>query len=92
MQINVMTSRNTIRPDAETAEHRLYAITFKFQTTAIATDLTATTVTGDGMFESYFGFVVNAAGTFIPQFAKNTDATGTATVYANSHMLCKDLP
>lgn len=57
------------------------------QTTAIATDFTAATVTGDAMMECHGGFTVNAAGTFVPRVAKNTNTTGTITTYKNSTLV-----
>ena len=68
------------------------ALLLSTQTTALATDFNAATATGDSMFEAYFGFVVNVAGTVIPRFAQSVHTTGTATIYANSFMTCEDLP
>lgn len=68
------------------------ALLLSTQTTAIATDFAVATVTGDSMIEIHGGMVVNAAGTFIPRFSQNTHATGTATVYLNSHLLIEDIP
>ena len=60
------------------------------QTTALATDFAAATVTGDSMFEVHFSFVVNGAGTFIPRFSQNTHAVGTATAYLGSYIQVSD--
>ena len=60
------------------------------QTTALATDFAAATVTGDSMFEVHFSFVVNGAGTFIPRFAQNSHAVGTATAYLGSYIQVSD--
>ena len=68
------------------------ALLLSTQTTALATDFTAATITGDAMVEVYFSLVCNAAGTFIPRFAQNAHTTGTATVYLNSHMKIDDMP
>jgi hypothetical protein len=68
------------------------ALLLSTQTSAIATDFAAATVTGDAMVEIHGGFVCNAAGTFIPRFAQNAHTAGTATVYANSFLLVDDLP
>lgn len=62
------------------------------QVTALATDTQAATFTGDGIIKVSGGFVVNAAGTFIPRFAQVAHTTGTATVYANSWMWLEDMP
>ena len=63
--------------------------------TAIATDLTITAMSGTGVnvIEVTFAFVCNAAGTFIPRIAKNADAAGaTLTIAANSFMELQDAP
>lgn len=52
---------------------------------AIATALTATTVaTTDSAYMIAFAGVVNAAGTLIPRFAKNSGNTGNANLAINS--------
>ncbi len=56
------------------------------QTTAIATDFTAATVTGAALFVARFSMTVNAAGTFIPRFAQNSHSVGTATLYRGGYM------
>lgn len=59
--------------------------------TAIATDLTATTATtADIAYNIPFTIEVNAGGTFIPRFAQVSHATGTATIRKNSYMSLKD--
>jgi hypothetical protein len=68
------------------------ALLLSTQTTAIATDYSVATMTGDAMIECYFSLTVNAAGTFIPRLAQNAHTTGTATVYAGSHMVLMDTP
>lgn len=60
------------------------------QTSALATDVTAGTITGDSIVESRGAFTVNAAGTFIPRAAMNADTTGTLTVYAGSYLWIED--
>ena len=61
--------------------------------TAIATDFTGATLTGEAYVEIDFAGVANAAGTFIPRFAKASDAAGaTFTAYINSFMLVEDVP
>jgi hypothetical protein len=61
--------------------------------TAIATDYTVATVTGAAWVEIEFSGVANAAGTFIPRFAKNSDAAGAAlTLRVNSFMSVEDCP
>lgn len=62
---------------------------------ALATDINATALNGTDVncIVITFGFVVNAAGTFIPRVAKNADAGGaTLTVAANSFMELQDAP
>lgn len=62
---------------------------------AIATDITATALNGTAVncIVIEFGFVCNAAGTFIPRQAKNSDAAGaTLTIAANSFMEIQDAP
>ncbi len=68
------------------------ALLLSTQTSAIATDFAAATVTGDAMLEIHFSFTCNGAGTFIPRFAQNSHAAGTATVYRESHMVIFDSP
>jgi hypothetical protein len=61
--------------------------------TAIATDITVATVTGAAWVEIEFAGVANAAGTFIPRFAKNSDAAGAAlTCRIDSNMTVQDCP
>lgn len=63
------------------------------RTTALATDITDTTSTGSCLVVFKFYFTCNAAGTFIPRFAKEADAAGaTATVTAGSYMWMEDTP
>lgn len=63
------------------------------RTSALATDITDTTTTGDSMAVVKFAFVVNAGGTFIPRVAKEADAAGaTLTVKVNTHMWIEDCP
>jgi hypothetical protein len=62
------------------------------QTTALATDVTDATTTGAAMavFEGFF--TVNAAGTFIPRFAKEADAAGAnLTLRRGSHLILEDV-
>lgn len=54
------------------------------QTTALATDLAAATVTGRACIEIHGYITVNAAGTFIPRAAQNSHTAGTLTVYTGS--------
>ncbi len=64
------------------------------QSTAIATDLTATAMNGTGQhcIVIEFAGVANAAGTFIPRMAQNAHSTGTASVHVDSFMLMDDVP
>lgn len=58
--------------------------------TAIATDLNYTTLTGETVLAFKVAMLVNAGGTFIMRFAENTTATGTATVRTLSFSLIED--
>jgi hypothetical protein len=64
--------------------------------TTIATSLSGamnfTAVTGETVFILKVSFVVNAAGTFIPRFAEDSTAIGTATVEIGSSMSLEDTP
>jgi len=68
------------------------ALLLSTQTTALATDFAAATVTGDSMVEIHGALVCNAGGTFIPRQAMNTAVSGTLTTYLNSHLLVEDMP
>jgi hypothetical protein len=62
--------------------------------TAIATDLTVTTLAGTGTYylEITFAGVANAAGTVIPRFAENSTGGGLASVIVDSFMMVEDMP
>ena len=68
------------------------ALQLSAQTTALATDFSAATVTGASVFTADFTITVNAAGTFIPRFAQVAHTTGTATAFRGSYMLLQDCP
>lgn len=68
------------------------ALLLSSQTTALATDFVAATVTGSAVFECHFGFTPSGNGTFIPRFAENATTTGTATATRNSYMILDDTP
>lgn len=68
------------------------ALLLSAQTSALATDFTVVTITGDSIAEIHFAFVCNAAGTFIPRAAPVARVTGQTTVYANSYMWLEDTP
>jgi hypothetical protein len=56
--------------------------------TAIATDLVWTTITGETWITVRIGMTVNAGGTFIPRFCQGTaHTTGTATVSRGSYLV-----
>lgn len=60
---------------------------------AIATDLVWTTITGETWLTINISFVVNAAGTFIPRVAQGTAHTsGTATVNLGTYLILEDSP
>ena len=61
--------------------------------TAIATDLAFSTITGESWIYVDVDFVVNAAGTFIVRAAQNTHAAGTLTLSApGTSFLMEDMP
>lgn len=61
--------------------------------TALATDLTATTATtGDVVYLVAISMVVNQGGTFIPRFSEVSHVAGTATVRLGSFLQLKDSP
>lgn len=68
------------------------ALVTSVQTTALATDVTAATTTGDALFEAAGSFTASSTNTWIPRFAQNTHATGTITLYAHSHCRAWDQP
>jgi hypothetical protein len=56
--------------------------------TAIATDLVWTTITGETWITIRMGFTANAGGTFIPRFCQGTaHSAGTATVSRGSYLV-----
>jgi hypothetical protein len=59
--------------------------------TAIATDYTDTTTTGNAQVRISFTCTVNAAGTLIPRVALEAFSTGVGTVYVGSYMTVKDM-
>lgn len=61
-------------------------------TSALATDMTATTITGETWIKIAGALVADQAGTFIPRFAQSTHAAGTATLSANSTLRMWDIP
>jgi hypothetical protein len=61
-------------------------------TTALATAITFTTLTGESWVVIDITMVCNAAGTFIPRFAASNATTGTATVRLNSFLWVEDTP
>lgn len=68
------------------------ALNLSQQVSALATDIAATTFTGNGMFECHGSITVNAAGTFIPRFFQNAHTTGTLTILVGSHLITFDMP
>lgn len=64
------------------------------QTTAIATDVTDgnATTTGAAMTVAEGYMVSNAAGTFIPRFAKRADAAGAAITLNNATLEVVEMP
>ena len=60
--------------------------------TALATDLNWTTITGETWIIIKISMVVNAGGTFIPRFCQGTAHTsGTATVNLGSYLTLEDV-
>jgi hypothetical protein len=68
------------------------ALNLSTQKSAIATDISAATVTGDAMLECHLSMVVNAAGTFIPRQAQVAHTTGTLTTYRGSNLMLTATP
>lgn len=68
------------------------ALVASTQTSALATDIAAATITGDSMFTFEGSFEPSASGTLIPRFACNADTTGTLTVYRGSHLIVTEIP
>lgn len=62
------------------------------QTSALATDITAATITGDTEIEVNGSFEPSGTGTLIPRFAENSDGGGTLTVYRGSHLILTEIP
>lgn len=60
--------------------------------TALATALTFTTLTGETWITIELSMVCNAAGIFVPRFAENTSTIGTATVRLGSYLWLEDSP
>lgn len=63
-----------------------------FSVTALATDMTAATLTGVGTFRCNGSFEPSSTGTFIPRAGVNTAVSGTLTTFRGSHLLTKDMP
>lgn len=59
--------------------------------TALATDFTDTSTSGNAEVTINFTITVNAAGTIIPRFANEAASTGTGTVYRGSYMILTDI-
>lgn len=68
------------------------ALSGSAQSSALATDHTVATVTGDNMMEFNGSFEPSSSGTFIPRFAENVDAGGTLTVYRGSNLILTEIP
>lgn len=68
------------------------ALLLSSQSSALATDFAAATVTGDSLMVVKMAATVNAGGTFIPRFAEDSTAAGTATAYRGSHLIVHELP
>lgn len=68
------------------------ALNLSTQVTALATDMSSATLTGDSLLECYGGLEVNGAGTFILRAWQNSHTAGTLTVYRGSTMEFEDMP
>lgn len=68
------------------------ALALSAQSSALATDFAVATFTGDGMIECHGSFEPSSTGTFIPQYAQNSHATGTLTLYRGSHLTMFEAP
>jgi hypothetical protein len=62
------------------------------QVSALATTITAATITGDSIIEVSGTITVNAAGTFGIRQAQNAHTAGTLTVYQGSYLVLTDIP
>lgn len=67
------------------------ALNLSTQVTALATDASASTFTGNGAFEVHLFFKVNAAGTFQPRFFQAAHTAGTLTLAAGSNCRLQDV-
>lgn len=68
------------------------ALVLSSQSSALATDFTIATLTGDGVVECHGSLETSSTGTFLPRFAQNTHATGTLTLYRGSHVSTVEAP
>lgn len=68
------------------------ALLLSAQSSALATDFSVATVTGDAMAEFKGSFEPSSTGTFIPRFAQASHSTGTLTLYRGSHCTMEDQP
>jgi hypothetical protein len=60
--------------------------------TSLAGVINFTTLTGESVVVIEISLVCNAGGTFIPRFAQNTHAAGTATARLGSYLWLEDSP
>jgi hypothetical protein len=60
--------------------------------TSLSGPISFSVLTGETVLIIEISMVVNAAGTFIPRFAENTSATGTATVRLGTFQWLQDTP
>lgn len=67
------------------------ALNLSSQTTALATDVAASTFTGNGAFESHGYIKVNAAGTFQPRFMQVAHTAGVLTLAEGSNCVFDDV-
>lgn len=63
------------------------SLVFSSQVVALTTVLSAGTLTGDSKMECTGALVVNAGGTLIPRFAKQSHTTGNLTIYRGSSII-----
>lgn len=68
------------------------ALVLSQQTTALATDFSAATVTGDSMLEIHGSFEAGSTGTFALRFAQVAHTIGTLTLLRGSHLIVHNVP
>lgn len=68
------------------------ALALSAQSSAIATDFAAGTLTGNSYFEFHGSIEVATSGTLVLRFAQNAHSSGTLTFYRGSHINAFEIP